>query len=482
MGDNSVIVSDFAYYRGFSASVTMVPAPTTQILHTLSTDRPFHLIQSSDLVPPSASYNGSNLWTVSAQAQAGSQYQVQLSITFDNLRMAEFVVIDGVNRDGNVIFASNNGWGFTTTKWPITSKTGSLTIFFDDDTNLLNTDYNFVFAQLNTDTQNSCSPYQMVYMTDRMTMQKQTISLYNNGNKPCAVALVGTSNTIATLFETNYLVGGMSLSGGVEFGPTDHNEIAIFSTPKDVTPSLTVKGKIFVVSLVAYAYTTVAYMPINPNTDLPKLAPGSKDLLMSSNFPLKNTKEVSEQYSFQSLNDNNVEVSLNIVNYDLGDRGTLTIQSLNTGFTKIITNSGSNMTVTFITNSFQISYKSNGVQQKGFALWYTIGEYKVDKVNSASHSSRGAWFWIMIAAIICVVILALILLIFLCHKRKKGVRRGQRQQTVIPPATGILCITPEPKETVIPTAPPSYEQSTTNPSAQPNFLYPSLYNGGREAQ
>lgn len=74
-----------------------------------------------------------------------------------------------------------------------------------------------------------CTPLTMMYMTDRMIPDKQTVSVGNTGDQVCAVALIARSDD-ATLFEIESLRGGMTLVGGVDYNPNDHNEIAIFSS------------------------------------------------------------------------------------------------------------------------------------------------------------------------------------------------------------------------------------------------------------
>ncbi len=70
-----------------------------------------------------------------------------------------------------------------------------------------------------------------MYLTNPMTsQQEQTISFSNNGIDNCAVAIIGTGYSTATLLEVSSLQGGMTLSGGVDYNSADHNEIAVFQT------------------------------------------------------------------------------------------------------------------------------------------------------------------------------------------------------------------------------------------------------------
>jgi hypothetical protein len=69
-----------------------------------------------------------------------------------------------------------------------------------------------------------------MYLTNPMTSQEQRISFSNNGNDNCAVAIIGSGSSTATLLEVASLQGGMTLIGGVDYYSADHNEIAVFKT------------------------------------------------------------------------------------------------------------------------------------------------------------------------------------------------------------------------------------------------------------
>uniref|UniRef100_A0A914VEB8 Uncharacterized protein n=1 Tax=Plectus sambesii TaxID=2011161 RepID=A0A914VEB8_9BILA len=271
----------------------------------------------------------------------------------------------------------------------------------------------------------------------------------------------------------------MVLYGGVDYRQSSNNEIIRFSSMNDVISPMQVAGSIFLVSLspgsvINLSFQTSSYYSLSYQSG----GLGAKGLMMSTNFPNPNIYWISNENTFNGNGNNYYEYSINILRYDLGNTGRLTIKSTvpSSGFSKTLTSSGANTLMQFCANSFTADYNSWGSVEKGYVLRYDIGSLCSPPASppstsppgpsdSGSHGLNSAWICIIIVAT-CVVIAVVASLISSSWKRSNPPPRPNNANATVPP---VHFVSSQPNHG---DAPPSYEEamkySTPNTSMYSN--------------
>uniref|UniRef100_A0A914XN55 Cubilin n=1 Tax=Plectus sambesii TaxID=2011161 RepID=A0A914XN55_9BILA len=384
-------------------------------------------------------------WTVTAEP--GKQVHLYLLGSFSSSYQVNIFIVDGSDVNGKVITQITQLSYTYGPRNAISSSGGSLTVLIQGGLSYFSSNINFLFTQLENDP-TQCGTSNLAYLTsDSSPAVTVQISGQSGGTASCQVVLIPSASYATNLgmkMSVNTLQGGMVLYGGIDSRPTSNTEIISFSSMNDVISPMTVAGNIFLVQLkpgttISLNFETSTYSSCSFVTG----GSGAKGLMMSTNFPYPNTKEIDYSCSFSGDGINYYEYSINVMQYDLGT-GSLIIKStvLDSDFSKTLTGTGSNTAVTFCTNTFEVDYKSNGIGQKGFVLRYDVGK-------TCSNGLSTAWIWIIVFIAVIAITAVAVLIGFLLRRRLLQSQRNNTPYTAQP----VYFVPPQPNEV---NAPPSY--------------------------
>uniref|UniRef100_A0A914V1C6 Protein kinase domain-containing protein n=1 Tax=Plectus sambesii TaxID=2011161 RepID=A0A914V1C6_9BILA len=367
--------------------------------HLLSSSEPFLLIEHEDL-------SSSNQY-LTVVAEPGKQVNLYLFGSLSNLNQAYIIIIDGTDIKGKLIAeisqlsSSTNG-----PLYAISSVSGSLTVLLKEETSSDSADLNFLFTQMDNDDSSAVNV---------------NISNLGNGADSCpAVLITSLSPNPGMQMTVNSLQGSMVLYGGIDYQPSSNNEIISFFSMNDVISPMKVAGRIFLIlidpgSMINLNFETDYYLQVQKTTG----ESGGKGLMMSDNFPYSNTKEISNRYSFSGSGTDYYDLSVNVLHYDLGTAGNLTIKSTlsDSNFSKTLNNNGSNITMHFCANSFEVDYYSNGLGQQGFVLRYDVGSHWTSSPTTTSPPRFT--IWISVAGGLLLFLILIAIFGFLWYRRRK---------------------------------------------------------------
>uniref|UniRef100_A0A914VFG7 CUB-like domain-containing protein n=1 Tax=Plectus sambesii TaxID=2011161 RepID=A0A914VFG7_9BILA len=415
--------------RKVSYSVTatlhklLAPSKTT---HSLSSAQPFHLITNE-----TDSFLN-QYWTVTAET--GKQVHLYLYGDMEKWDYVKILIIDGIDLNGKLISQviqlsdSSNGPLNATS-----SSGGSLTVVLEVGLHIATPDINFLFTQLENDP-SQCGTSKLVFLTSSDSPGTNIkINNHGGGTASCPAILIIYAqyyNYPGMQLNVSSLQGSMVLYGGIDYRQSSNNEIIRFSSMNDVITPMQVAGRVFVVltspgSVLNLNFQMIPYpdtmycQSIGPA----KGGSGAKGLMMSENFPHPNMDEIVDKYTINGNGNDIYEYSVNVLRYDLGYSGRLTIKSTvpDSDFSKTLTNNGVNTSMQFCANSFEVDYNSYGIGQKGFVLRYDVGK-------TCSRGLSTAWICIIAVAATVVIAFAAILL----KRCKLRSQRNNANSTVQP--------------------------------------------------
>uniref|UniRef100_A0A914X1G9 Uncharacterized protein n=1 Tax=Plectus sambesii TaxID=2011161 RepID=A0A914X1G9_9BILA len=308
----------------FSVIAKLNKLPTSSPPYSLSSDQPSQLIMKKDLS------SSDQYWTVTAEA--GKQVHLYLSGSFELVYGVNIFIVDGTDVNGTLIaLVRQLSWSTYGPLKAYSSSGSSLTVILEGGTSFDSADVNFIFTQLENDP-SQCGTSNLAFLTSEsspaVTVQ---ISGQSGGTASCQAVLVLNSR-VATYpgmqLTVSSLQGSMVLYGGLDYRPASNNEIVTFSSMNDVISPMQVAGRVFLVlpspgSVINLSFKTIDYLL----TTAPKGGSGAKGIIMSNNFPFPNTKEITDSDYFFGNGIDYYKYSVNVLRYDLGATGRLTIKS-----------------------------------------------------------------------------------------------------------------------------------------------------------
>uniref|UniRef100_A0A914WLJ6 CUB domain-containing protein n=1 Tax=Plectus sambesii TaxID=2011161 RepID=A0A914WLJ6_9BILA len=240
----------------------------------------------------------------------------------------------------------------------------------------------------------------------------------------------------------------MVLYGGVDYQQSSKYEIIRFSSMNDVISPMQVAGRVFLVQLNPGSMIKLSFQVLPYSLSSTRGGSGSNGLVMSTNFPNPNTYWIYDEYTYYGDGNDHYEYSINVLRYDLGNNGILTIKSTysDSDFSKTLTSNGVNNTLMqFCAYSFAVNYNSNGVGQKGFVLRYDVGK-------ACSRGLTAAWICIIGFAATVVIAVAASLIASSWKRSKLRSQLYNASSTVQP----VHYVPSQPDKRGVP---PSYEEA-----------------------
>uniref|UniRef100_A0A914VFL2 Uncharacterized protein n=1 Tax=Plectus sambesii TaxID=2011161 RepID=A0A914VFL2_9BILA len=216
----------------------------------------------------------------------------------------------------------------------ISSSGGSLTVLLDCKQFSYLDEANFLFTQLENDP-SECGTSKLVFqLSESSPATNVQINHHGGGAASCPAVLITNPQYLSyrgMQLNVSSLQGSMILYGGVDYRPSSNNEIIRFSSyfgMNDVISPMRIPGGVFLVlstpgSEINLDFQRTDFFSFTSATG----GSGAKGLVTSDKFPIPNTDSIYNEFSFNGSGNDSYKYAINVLRYDLGGTGSLTIKS-----------------------------------------------------------------------------------------------------------------------------------------------------------